>query len=302
MALTTEQIHAAADALDAEGARPTLAAVRRRLGSGSFTTISEALNSWRSTRNTTEAVEPVPNDVAERVAALGQDVWAAALAAATTRLAVEREELAGARTEAQRVRDEAIELADALTAELDQLRTNTAAELAEAAERLQAAREETQQAYANAEQLRQSEQATEVALARATGAIETLTTQLDQAERSLADVRGELQTLQVTSAAELATLAQRATDARAQSEAALTATQEARSAAEQARNDQQDAQVARARTVGELETLRAERDRLAEQLGALHQRVGQLDKPATTRGTSGRGKAHPTAQTSSPAD
>ncbi|MBK5936828.1 DNA-binding protein, partial [Halorhodospira halophila] len=36
MAITTEQIHAAADAITARGERPTLTAVRRELGGGSF--------------------------------------------------------------------------------------------------------------------------------------------------------------------------------------------------------------------------------------------------------------------------
>ena len=50
MALTVAQIHQAADEIDAEGQRPTLAAVRKRLGSGSFTTISEAMASWRTAK------------------------------------------------------------------------------------------------------------------------------------------------------------------------------------------------------------------------------------------------------------
>ena len=43
MPLTAEQIHTAADALVEAGERPTLAAVRRAVGGGSFTTISEAM-------------------------------------------------------------------------------------------------------------------------------------------------------------------------------------------------------------------------------------------------------------------
>ena len=39
MAITTEQIWSAADALDAAGQSPTLAAVRKAVGGGSFTTI-----------------------------------------------------------------------------------------------------------------------------------------------------------------------------------------------------------------------------------------------------------------------
>ena len=42
-----EAIWAAADALVEAGERPTLAAVRKAVGGGSFTTISEAMAEWR---------------------------------------------------------------------------------------------------------------------------------------------------------------------------------------------------------------------------------------------------------------
>lgn len=48
MAISKEQIFAVADELDAAGQNPTLANVRKQLGSGSFTTISEAMNEWRA--------------------------------------------------------------------------------------------------------------------------------------------------------------------------------------------------------------------------------------------------------------
>ena len=48
MAISKEQIFAVADELDAAGQNPTLANVRKQLGSGSFTTISEAMNEWRT--------------------------------------------------------------------------------------------------------------------------------------------------------------------------------------------------------------------------------------------------------------
>ena len=46
MAISTADILAAADALAAQGKRPTLAAVRAALGGGSFSTIGEALKTW----------------------------------------------------------------------------------------------------------------------------------------------------------------------------------------------------------------------------------------------------------------
>ena len=48
MAITTADIHAAADRIAGAGQQPTLAAVRSALGGGSFTTISEAMKSWKA--------------------------------------------------------------------------------------------------------------------------------------------------------------------------------------------------------------------------------------------------------------
>ena len=47
MALTIQQVHNTADQLQEQGIKPTLAEVRKALGGGSFTTISEAMKSWR---------------------------------------------------------------------------------------------------------------------------------------------------------------------------------------------------------------------------------------------------------------
>ena len=50
MAITRERIWTAADQLDAEGDRPTLAAIRKKLGGGSYSTISEAMRPCRPSR------------------------------------------------------------------------------------------------------------------------------------------------------------------------------------------------------------------------------------------------------------
>lgn len=189
MALTTEQIHAAADSLDAEGVRPTLAAVRKRLGAGSFTTISEAMSSWRSARDAAAAVkagEPVPDDVAERGTVLVREVWAAAQAAAATRVAAERDELAASRAELEAMRDEAVALADSLTVELDQLRATTKAELAGLAEQLAAAQADAETARTEVTAARTGEQAAQVANAKITGQLETLTAERDRLAQELA--------------------------------------------------------------------------------------------------------------------
>ena len=48
MAITREQIWAAADEIDAAGQNPTLAAVRKAVGGGSFTTIQDAMTEWKA--------------------------------------------------------------------------------------------------------------------------------------------------------------------------------------------------------------------------------------------------------------
>jgi hypothetical protein len=76
MAVTQESIWKAADALDAEGIRPPPAAVRRRIGSGSFTTISEAMSDWRAHRQAGARAdqEPAPPEVAERAGTLASEL------------------------------------------------------------------------------------------------------------------------------------------------------------------------------------------------------------------------------------
>lgn len=95
MAITTEQIHATADQLASEGIKPTQAAVRERLGGGSFTTIAEALKTWRQEQHTTAQLAEVvlPNDLAERSHTLIAQLWETAQALANERLAKEREAL-----------------------------------------------------------------------------------------------------------------------------------------------------------------------------------------------------------------
>ena len=54
MAVTKEQILAAADQIAAEGQRPTLEAIRQITG-GSYTTISPVLNEWKAKQTSTAA-------------------------------------------------------------------------------------------------------------------------------------------------------------------------------------------------------------------------------------------------------
>jgi chromosome segregation ATPase len=124
MATTKEQVWTAAEELVADGKTPTLANVRERLGGGSYTDISAAMQIWRANRLAAAAPirEPAPAAVAERLGDLGAEIWAAALELANGRLQTEREALEKAREEAEQTRQEAADLADQIAAELDQAR------------------------------------------------------------------------------------------------------------------------------------------------------------------------------------
>jgi chromosome segregation ATPase len=121
MAITKDKIFAVADEFDAAGQNPTLAAVRKAIGGGSFTTISEAMKEWKA-RKTSDAVqvrEPAPQAVQDKLNELGADLWAVAMELANNRLAAEREALEKDRADMTANQREAAELADQLTEELD---------------------------------------------------------------------------------------------------------------------------------------------------------------------------------------
>ena len=141
MASTKERIFEVADAIDAAGQSPTLAAVRKALGGGSFTTISEAMTEWKARKVAKETPlrEPAPTAVADRLAELGSEIWSHALELANGRLATEREALEAARQQLEADKAEAAELADQVTAELETVQVKMAAlEVSEQAARTEA--------------------------------------------------------------------------------------------------------------------------------------------------------------------
>ena len=182
MAITQEQIFTVADALDAAGQSPTLAAVRKALGGGSFTTISEAMNEWRG-RKTAQAApsrEPAPQAVTARLAELGGDLWAMALDTANSRLAGEREALDVVRVGLEAARQEAVGLADQLTFELD-----------DAKARLESLAATEAAARGEADALREKLAAVSERAASAEARAGELRTELDHARRDAVTVRAE---------------------------------------------------------------------------------------------------------------
>ena len=119
MAITTQQIHAIADQLHEQGIKPTLAEVRKALGGGSFTTISEAMKSWRQDNQQEEQLRQVelPSSIAERLQTLGADMWQTAIDIANDCLVKDREALESIKAKAQAETDEAQEAVKTLESE-----------------------------------------------------------------------------------------------------------------------------------------------------------------------------------------
>ena len=119
MAITTQQIHSIADQLHEQGIKPTLAEVRKALGGGSFTTISEAMKSWRQDNQQEEQLRQVelPSGIAERLQTLGADMWQTAIDIANDRLVKEREALESIKAKSQAETDEAQEAVKTLESE-----------------------------------------------------------------------------------------------------------------------------------------------------------------------------------------
>ena len=122
---TPREIFAVADGIDAADQNATLAAVRKALGGGSFTTISEGMTERKARKTAQESPlrEPAPSAVADRLAELGAEIWSCALELANGRLATERDALDAARLQLEADKAEAAELADQVTAELEVAKT-----------------------------------------------------------------------------------------------------------------------------------------------------------------------------------
>ena len=124
--ITKEVIFAAADELNANGTNPTLAAVRKKIGNrGSFTTISEFMQEWRASKEVKAKTnsDPVPQELADRIAILGADVWSVAIELATGRFLTEKASLESARLQLEKEKTEALTTLDDLALEIVSLKT-----------------------------------------------------------------------------------------------------------------------------------------------------------------------------------
>ena len=129
MSLTHEDVWAAADALEAKGVEPTLASVRRELGRGSYTTISEAMAERRKQLfvHAPNINEPLPPALSQLLDRFGQQVWATATAFSNERLKVDRDQFERMRVDLEAQRTEAAQVAAQATDELEEAHSLIAA-------------------------------------------------------------------------------------------------------------------------------------------------------------------------------
>lgn len=268
MAITTQDIHAAADKLAEQDIKPTLAKVRDALGGGSFTTISDAMTTWRQEQQADQQLQQVdlPSSINERLQALGAEMWQSANSLANERLAAERDALAVAQAAAAQELDEHKE--SIKTLELEQ---------AELLEQLDLEQSKAQQAAANA--------------THSKAALDTATAQhsadLDAIKQQLNDTQHKLELEQQRSA----TAQQTADDLRAkfdETSAQLTqsreriATANAQSTAQQAEIERLKADLADVKALNDnkdakIDALTAERNTLNTELA---KSTGRLETTA----------------------
>lgn len=190
MAITRQQIFDTADQLVNDGKNPTLSNVRAALGSGSFSTISEAMTEWKAKQQ--EANQPIreaaPEAITQRLSELGNEVWSVAQEIANARLKSEREALEQSRAELEAGKQEAVDLADQLSVELEALQTrhNKAVEDIRQANELLSQKQETNQSLA-----RQLESA-DIRIEENQGRMEDLKTELKHAHEESRTQRAQL--------------------------------------------------------------------------------------------------------------
>jgi colicin import membrane protein len=301
MAVTKEQILAAADQIAAAGERPTLEAVRQIVG-GSYTTISPVLNEWKARQKEAAAPlrEPAPQAVGERLAEVGADIWAMALGLANSRLATEREAMEKARADMEAAQAETAELADKLSGEVEALQSRLASiEAAELAARtevdglrgqLTVSQEQAHTAEARAVEIERRADELRIELDRAHQ-------EADQARQALAEqqkvnqattaqvdrLRDELSTVKAKAeAADQAHQEQRrqvAADAQRQAEQ-LSATQAER---DQARQEASKAREDAARLAGQLQTHQEQTAAILARLAPVEAKPEDAVKPSKAR-------------------
>ena len=117
--MSLENYMKAIEALNQRGENPTLEAIRKEAGGGSFSTITAARRFWQSRQLMphTQLAAEVPASLTTCVA----EIWRKACELADANVAIERGALAAARQEVEQGQAELCETADRLAAEAERL-------------------------------------------------------------------------------------------------------------------------------------------------------------------------------------
>jgi chromosome segregation ATPase len=257
MALTTQDIHAAADQLQEQGIKPTLAEVRKALGGGSFTTISDAMQSWKREQQEEQELQQVdlPSGITERLNTLGADMWQTAIDMASDRLSKEREALEVVKVKAQAETDEAQEAVKTLEGE----QADLLQQLDEVATTAETATKSAQQATADHDVTKQ-------ALSDIKHQLELERTKAETAQSQLAEVRSALdkQSVELTSSlGEVATLKATADSDKAEIARLKAELKDTKSELKTVTAERNEIQTATAEIKGELKAITTERDKLS---------------------------------------
>ena len=208
MALTTEQIHQTAQELTEKGINPTLANVRSALGGGSFTTIGEALKTWKQAQKDNEKIKQVDiaPQIKDKADLLIGELWQNALDLADERLKLEREALAVAQQQADA---KVAEMAEALEqVEAEQIQLNAQLdELTQSNDTYKHLTNDWSQKYAQLESKYQILETTHTEQGKQLTAnnaqLEELKQQYSQAQKDNAVLTGELATSKATASHQL---------------------------------------------------------------------------------------------------
>lgn len=271
MALTIQDIHAAADQLQEQGVKPTLAEVRKALGGGSFTTISDAMQSWKREQQEEQELQQVdlPSGITERLHTLGADMWQTAIDMANDRLSKEREALEVVKIKAQAEMDEAQEAVKTLEGE----QADLLQQLDEVTGTAETATKSAQQATADHD-------ATKQTLADTKHQLELERTKAETAQSQLAEVRNALdkQSVELTSSlGEVATLKATADHDKAEIARLKAELKATKSELKTVTVERNEIQTATAEIKGELKAVIAERDKLSGLNSQLTQTQAKLE-------------------------
>lgn len=123
MALTTADIHAAADKLHEQGINPTQTKVREALGGGSFSTIGEALKTWKQELQEHEQLKKtdMPDAIKDDGLVFVAKLWQTADQIANANLSADREAHAIENAKKQAALDDANEAIATLEAEYSEM-------------------------------------------------------------------------------------------------------------------------------------------------------------------------------------